>query len=47
MYLDPLGRDGKRKHTLDNDGLICEGVYLIISPGCTDYSRLALSRNEK
>ena len=29
MYLDPLG-EMEKKHTLDNDGQICEGVYLII-----------------
>ena len=29
MYLDPLG-EMEKKHLLDNDGLICEGVYLII-----------------
>ena len=29
MYLEPLG-ETKKKHTLDYDGQICEGVYLII-----------------
>ena len=29
MYLDPLG-ETEKKSTLDNDALICEGVYLII-----------------